>query len=201
MHESLVKSVKIALNRTLNPKGGQKRRNPTDLQLSALFAEVERFVNSRPITYVSSDPQHIEALTPYHFWLHRRSPVVPLGEYSRPNFQDRFKQAQHLANVVWQQWVKLYLPSLISRKKWRNEERNISVNDVVLVADPGLLRGEWKLGRVVEAYPGKDGRVRAAKVKTNNGFYTRPVTKLYILEEDGGYDRRLDEIETNDGEE
>ena len=33
------------------------------------------------------------------------------------------------------------------------------------------------------------------------GFYTRPVTKLYILEEDGGYDRRLDEIETNDGEE
>ena len=201
VHESLVKSVKIALNRTLNPKGGQKRRNLTDMQLSALFAEVERFVNSRPITYVSSDPQDIEALTPYHFWLHRRSPVIPLGEYSRPNFQDRFKQTQHLANVVWQQWVKPYLPSLISRKKWRNEERNISVNDVVLVAVPGLLRGEWKLGRVVEAYPGKDGRVRAAKVKTNNGFYTRPVTKLYILEEDGGYDRRLDEIETNDGEE
>jgi hypothetical protein len=46
---------------------------------------------------------------------------------------------------VWQQWVKLYLPNLISRKKRRNEERNISVNDVVLIADPGLLRGESKL--------------------------------------------------------
>ncbi len=54
VHESLVKSVKTALNRTLNPKGGLKISNPTDLQLSALFAKVERFVNSRPITYVSS---------------------------------------------------------------------------------------------------------------------------------------------------
>ena len=122
VHESLVKSVKIALNCTLNPKGGQKRRNPTDLQLSALFAEVERFVNSRPITYISSDPQDIETLAPYHFWLHRRSPVIPLGEYSQPNFQDRFKKTQHLTNVVWQQLVKLYLPSLISRKKWQNED-------------------------------------------------------------------------------
>ncbi len=110
--------------------------------------------------------QSIEPLTPYHFWLHRRSPVVPLGEYSRPNFQDRFKRTQHLANVVWQQWVKLYLPSLISRKKWRNEERNISVNDVVLVADLGVLHGKWKFGRVVNTYSGKDGRVRAGKVTT-----------------------------------
>ncbi len=57
-----------------------KRSNPTDLQLSALFAEVERFVNSRPITYVGSDPKDIEPLTPFHFWLHRRSPVIPLGD-------------------------------------------------------------------------------------------------------------------------
>ena len=37
VHESLVKSVKTALNRTLNPKGGPKRSNTTYLHLSALF--------------------------------------------------------------------------------------------------------------------------------------------------------------------
>ncbi|CAB4011903.1 uncharacterized protein LOC110238700 [Paramuricea clavata] len=50
VHESLVKSVKRALYRTINPNEKTKRSNPTDLQLSALFAEVERFVNPRPIS-------------------------------------------------------------------------------------------------------------------------------------------------------
>ena len=202
VHESLVKSVKRALYRTINPNEKTKRSNPTDLQLSALFAEVERFVNSRPITYVSSDPKDIEALTPYHFWLNRRSPVIPLGDYSRPNFQDRFRQTQHLANFVWQQWVKLYLPTLLTRKKWKTEERNLSVSDVVIVFEPNLKRGEWKLGRILEVFPGKDGRVRAAKIKTSQGVCTRPITKLCVLEESKKMDdRRPNRIETNDGEE
>ena len=124
VHESLVKSVKRALYRTLDPlKEGTKRGNPTDLQLAMLFAEVERFVNSRPLTYVSNDPEDIEALTPYHFWLHRRSPVITLGDYSRPNCRDRFKQTQHLANVVWQQWVNCTYPHsfLVRSGKQMNE--------------------------------------------------------------------------------
>ena len=200
VHESLVKSVKKALYRTLDPKGKTKRSNPTDLQLAALFADVERFVNSRPITYVSNDPDDVETLTPFHFWVQRRSPVIPLGDYSRPNFQDRFKQIQHLANVVWQQWIKLYLPSLISRKKWKTEEKNLEVNDVVLIGEAGPLCGEWKLGRIIETYPGKDGGVRAAKVKTSQGVYTRPVTKLCLLEESSGKDRGSKVME-HDGEE
>jgi hypothetical protein len=97
--------------------GSADSQHYSNLQLSALFAEVERFVDPRPITYVTSDPKDIEALTPYHFWLNRRSPVIPLGDYSWPNFQDRFRQTQHLANLVWQQWVKLYLMTLLTRKK------------------------------------------------------------------------------------
>ncbi len=142
VHESLVKSVKTALHRTLEPlKGGTKRGNPTDLQLAALFAEVEQFVNSRPITNVSNDPDDTEDLTPHHFWLQRRSPVIPLGDYSCPSYRDRFKQTQHLANLIWHQWIKLYIPTLMARKKWKTEEQNIKINDVVLIADPGPLRG------------------------------------------------------------
>ena len=81
---------------------------------------------------------------------------------------------QHLANLVWQQWVKLYLPTLLNRKKWKTEERNLSVNDVVIIFEPNLKRGEWKLGRILEVFPGKDGRVRAAKIKTSQGVCTRP---------------------------
>jgi hypothetical protein len=92
------------------------------------------------------------------------------------------------------------LPSLISRKKWKTEEKNREVNDVVLIGEAGPLRGEWKLGRIIETYPGKDGRVRAAKVKTSQGVYTRPVTKLCLLEESSGKDRGSKGME-HDGEE
>ena len=76
------------------------------------------------------------------------------------------------------------------------------VNDVVLVYEPNLKRGEWKLGRVLEVFAGKDGHVRAAKIKTSEGICTRPITKLCVLDESKEIDdRRPNEIETNDGEE
>jgi len=36
------------------------------------------------------------------------------------------------------------------------------------------------MGRVLNIYPGEDGVVRVAEVKTGNGLYTRPVTKLCL---------------------
>ncbi|CAB4037966.1 uncharacterized protein LOC110239131 [Paramuricea clavata] len=38
-------------------------------------------------------------------------------------------------------------------------------------------------GRVLRSFPGKDGRVRSAEVKTPSGNYVRPVARLCLLEE------------------
>ncbi len=40
---------------------------------------------------------------------HQTTDTIPLGDHSRTNIQDRIKQMQNLANLVWQQWVKMYL--------------------------------------------------------------------------------------------
>jgi len=40
---------------------------------------------------------------------------------------------------------------------------------------------EWRLGRVLEVLPGKDGVVRVARVLTSRGVVTRPVVKLVLL--------------------
>ena len=37
------------------------------------------------------------------------------------------------------------------------------------------------MGRIIEVYPGKDGKVRSAKVKTSTGNYDRPITKMSLL--------------------
>ncbi|GFV14676.1 hypothetical protein TNCV_2586491 [Trichonephila clavipes] len=37
------------------------------------------------------------------------------------------------------------------------------------------------LGRVVEVYHGSDGKVRTVRIKTKNGEFRRPITKICIL--------------------
>jgi hypothetical protein len=54
--------------------------------------------------------------------------------------------------------------------------------DIVLMMDTSLPRNEWLMGRVVETYPGQDGRVRSVKVKTKTSQLVRPITKVCLLE-------------------
>ena len=58
------------------------------------------------------------------------------------------------------------------------------MGNLVIVGEEGVKRGKWPLGRVTSTAPGKDGVVRVAEIKTKDGVYTRPVSKLYQLEDD-----------------
>lgn len=39
----------------------------------------------------------------------------------------------------------------------------------------------WRLGRVVEIHPGRDGKVRVVSVKTQAGVMKRPIVKVCVL--------------------
>ena len=64
-----------------------------------------------------------------------------------------------------------------------SERRNLAVNDLVLVVTEKLPRGHWLLGQVLKVFPGPDGLVRTAEVKTKNSTILRPISKLCLLEE------------------
>ena len=36
----------------------------------------------------------------------------------------------------------------------------------------------WNIGRIVNVYPGQDGKARNVRVKTSTGVHDRPVTKI-----------------------
>ena len=55
------------------------------------------------------------------------------------------------------------------------------VGDVVVLQESGLVPTRWPLGRVTEVHPGEDGRVRVVTLKTAQGNYKRPVTKVAVL--------------------
>ena len=42
-------------------------------------------------------------------------------------------------------------------------------------------RHKWRLERIIVTYPGKDGLVRKARIKTQDGEYDRPIHKLCLL--------------------
>ena len=62
--------------------------------------------------------------------------------------------------------------------KWWKEYPDLSVGDVFLVVSADTPRGRWPLGRVLEVYPGSDGRVRVAKLQVGGKQVTRSVVRL-----------------------
>ena len=71
---------------------------------------------------------------------------------------------------------------MTKRAKWFEKVKPLEVGDIVLVIDPTLMRNTFPKGIVVEVHTSKDGQVRSARVKTAQGFYKRPVTKLAKLD-------------------
>ena len=176
-HESLIKTAKKALHAILG------KADIKDEELLTCFAGVEALMNSRPLTYQSAHPSGDVPLTPNHF-LHGQ-----VGGDFAPTAVDnvafdprrRWRRVQELLKHFSQRWVRKFLPSLASRKKWREQRRNIKVDDVVLVIGQDSPCGEWPLARVVETYPGPDGHVRVAKVQLGQQTLLRPITKLCML--------------------
>ena len=56
--------------------------------------------------------------------------------------------------------------------------------DLVMVLDKNLVRSQWTLGRIIQTIPSQDGEVRKVQVKTKDGTYIRPMTKISLLELD-----------------
>ena len=154
----------------------------TEEELMTAMCGAESLLNSRPITYVSSDHNDLTPLTPNHF-------LCQLGGmYSPEAFNDeainprkRWHRIQQLLSQVWRRWQKEFLPSLNFRQKWFQAQRNLQKGDVVLLVEPGAKRGEWPLGRITETLPGADGQVRVAKVAVGKYEYLRPVNRLFPL--------------------
>ena len=55
------------------------------------------------------------------------------------------------------------------------------MNDVVIMQDGTVVRGKWRVGLVIEVFPGKDHQVRTVKVRTAAGEYSRPVQKIAVI--------------------
>ncbi|XP_063368187.1 uncharacterized protein LOC134656557 [Cydia amplana] len=175
--ERLIRSVKTSLKVIL------KERAPREEVLITLLAEVENIVNSRPLSYVSTDHGDPESLTPNHFLIGSSSNLPVPGVFDDTDLfrKKMWRIAQRLTDAFWRRWMREVLPNLLPRQKWCQEGKQLKKGDVVVIVDPAMPRNVWPKGRVHEVHAGADGRIRIVDVKTQSGMLTRPVARLALL--------------------
>lgn len=196
LFERMVRSAKRCLKKII----GRAKLNYDEL-LTAV-TEAEMIINSRPLTYISSDD--VEApLTPAHFLMGRRTLSVPdsllyQGEDDDDDVtvthEQLNKQMRHLnvvLNQFWKRWQREYLLELREAHRYTSSNSGasaVSIGDIVLVHDD-KPRGFWRLARIKNVITGKDGQIRGAilRVSSEKGHSTtlqRPLQRLYPLEID-----------------
>ena len=191
--ERMIQSTKRCLRKSI---GGARL---TYDELITVVAEVEMILNSRPLSYISSEDTE-EPLTPSHLLLGRR--VMNLPDVSVADDYDpeslttqgeltrRMKQFNGVLQGFWKRWKCEYLLELREAHRHYQLSHNvtepIAVGDVVIVHDD-QPRGQWRLAIVQRLLRGIDGEVRSASVKTQSKkgrsqILKRPIQKLYPLE-------------------
>ena len=174
--ERLIAIVKSAMFKVI---GGAKL---SWLELNQVLPDIEMQINRRPLSYVEDHVQ-LPALTPESF-LHQRSTQLPKQETWRIKGTDLGKPAKFLKackDGLWRRWQREYLTVLRERHNLAHEasKHQPKEGDVIIVKSNNKTRGTWPLAIVRKTYPGRDGIIRAVKLKDSNGFIERPVQFLY----------------------
>lgn len=166
-------------------------------KLLTILSDVQNAVNSRPLTYRCSDDNGLEIITPNCFirpyvsdsllFNSNDESILTSGPPTRHKLVQSLAGRDKVLEQFRQIWYEEYLVSL--REQWKdlhevNYSNKLRPDDIVLVrGPPDKKRPNWRLGRVLELFPGDDGKVRSAKIKRADGeFSHHSINHLYPLE-------------------
>lgn len=172
--ERMVRSTKCCLRKMIG------RASLTQDEMLTAVIEIEGVINSRPLSYVSASDIE-EPLTPSHLIVGRRLLNLPdnLNCLQDPDDEDfeidaskLTRHMKHLASVLnhfWKRWRSEYLAELRESHRYASKKMvrasGVNKGNIVIVHDDSLPRGYWKLGRIQELFPGRDGLHRSALVR------------------------------------
>ena len=144
-----------------------------------IVTETEGILNSRPITWVSSDNNAEEALTDNHFFLRRPHLALTLLTAKLKTFRTTdFNYTQKLLDRLWKRIQSEITSDLICRANWGAQSIQLKAGDHVWILNEFTPRGNWPLGWIKKFHYGADGIPRSFDIHTATGTLTRPAVKL-----------------------
>ena len=162
VHGIMIKAAKKAIYAILGSA------DITDEELLSAIVGAEGLINSRPLTYQSADPSDLIPLTPNHF-LHGQvggsfaPKSVDIDDF---NPRKRWRRVRELVRHFWHRWLREWIPSLGARKKWRRDQPNFKVGDVVIVMSTERKMAPWTHHQSTswKGQPGPSRRCSSGKV-------------------------------------
>ena len=140
-------------------------------ELVTLLARISYSINQRPLGLAKTSQNSLQEdqlmpLTPNMMMLGRNSNESPPMEYSEDErFCSRLAYVSTVEHEWWRKWVKEVMPSLLPMPKWKKEQANLKVGDVVHMWYEGNMKDEYRLAMVVEVFPDAKGLVRTVRVR------------------------------------
>ncbi|XP_054709447.1 uncharacterized protein LOC129219152 [Uloborus diversus] len=156
-------------------------------EMETVLCDCESQLNSRPLTYISDDPDDLHPLTPELFIKDTRSSLtVDLDNLKsdKKELNKRLIYRRRLMSDLRFRFRSEYLSQLRQRPFMKKKIYHPKIGDIVLIWDENLKRICWPLGRILSIYLSKDSIARTAKIKTKSGILIRPIRKLCPLELD-----------------
>ncbi|UYV70970.1 hypothetical protein LAZ67_8001273 [Cordylochernes scorpioides] len=133
-------------------------------ELQTVIYEVESAMNSRPLNAISEE-SGLVPITPAKF-LCDNALCIFVPE----------------ADIVDSKFLKASLGQLQKLRARQFDKDLEKKGDVVLMEVDNKKQTEWPFGVIEKTYPGKDGIIRVAMIKTKRGNFSRPVQRLFFLE-------------------
>ncbi|CAL1276505.1 unnamed protein product [Larinioides sclopetarius] len=121
----------------------------------SILCDCEAIINSRPLTYISEDPNDLIPLTPSMFI--QDIPTVGVSDLDKLDTTDvkrRLKYQQILRQHLRSRFRREYLGILLQPRK-KSTYCEVKPGEIVLIEDDSKKRLLWPMAKVLEVYPGR----------------------------------------------
>ncbi|GBM27053.1 hypothetical protein AVEN_256972-1 [Araneus ventricosus] len=140
---------------------------------------------SRPLTYISENPQELIPLIPSIFLIENRLfGVADIDKIESQHLQYRIRCRVEFFNDLRHSFRKKYIGQLIQKRNVNKITQEPKVVEVALIDDDVKKWLDWPLALILELIPGPDSKVRTVKLKKIHGTVLRPIKRIFPLELD-----------------
>ena len=151
--------------------------------MTTVLVQIEGQMNSRPLTPLSEEPVELDALKPGHFLIGTALLALPDNDLLDvpENRVRKYQLLQQLVQRHWKRWKTEYLCELHNNNQRVPAPQRVAIGQMVILKEDNVTPCEWPLARIVEVHPGLDGVVRVVTLRTSQGLFKRPVSRICLL--------------------
>lgn len=137
--------------------------------LNKLIIEIESIINSRSLTPIFTDPNHLLVFTPGHF----------LIGYSLTSFRER--DFRDTASNRLSSWHREYSHELSIPNKWSKGSHGIREGTIVILREDYVPPMQCPLDKIIKVQHGADGIIRTGTVRTATSTLDRSIKRMVPL--------------------